>query len=338
MKCGARLPFPATLPWYKMPPSAWKTRKVRFLGAAAAFFCLFVMFGTSGDGGIFIVDADGNDWQQIAGLNIHFQGWLDNENVLLETGSSLEIVNTLSGSRQQLADGPFGEVSLSPDKRHVGYIQCFEETPLKLQVLDLTTHEARLLVDSETLGGFEWSSDSAHIVYWVQSGQYFVSLRSGESRQYVSAAPGMPDIGDGCPRNATPSDARFSSCSPDNSELAVFRDNDGIRTLYVVNVATGEERALVAADWGNPRGCWRTIWSPDGQWLAFSAGSVTALQLGIRVSDVNGSSAYLVRTDGTEFRHFFSAFRLVYPCAWSPDGSRIAVCARQPPLIPEPDV
>ena len=94
--------------------------------------------------------------------------------------------------------------------------------------------------------------------------------------------------------------------SPDGRRLAYWHfETDEAREgayptgLYLLDLASGA-RSLVRAG-----GVFTPDWSPDGEWLAVSAGGIA-----------------LVRPDGSDF-HYITDHGDFFP-AWSPDGRRIA--------------
>jgi dipeptidyl aminopeptidase/acylaminoacyl peptidase len=78
--------------------------------------------------------------------------------------------------------------------------------------------------------------------------------------------------------------------------------------IAIADVATGAIRDLTSGDVdGSP------IWSPDGQWIAFSRGPIGGpINLG------------LVRSDGSDMHVLPNAQISEDPVSWAPDGSRIA--------------
>jgi TolB protein len=95
--------------------------------------------------------------------------------------------------------------------------------------------------------------------------------------------------------------------SPDGSRLAYWhKEIDEAREgayptgLYVLDLASGE-RSLVRAG-----GVFNADWSPDGEWLAVSAGGIA-----------------VVRPDGNDFRYLTDHGSAFFP-RWSPSGETIS--------------
>jgi Tol biopolymer transport system component len=111
------------------------------------------------------------------------------------------------------------------------------------------------------------------------------------------------------------------SWSPDGGKLAVFRD-DGKRTLVIVDLETRAEVELVSTSFDKDS-CWSVCWSPDSEWVAFSAGNVKDLVHNKRLSHSSDWDLYVARPDGSEVRKLLDTPRWEYGCGWTPDGTRI---------------
>jgi Tol biopolymer transport system component len=118
---------------------------------------------------------------------------------------------------------------------------------------------------------------------WSPDGNWmaFVSDRAEEGK--LSDNLWLMDPQGGQVRRLTNSDATFQedigpNWSPDSSQVAflrisLFGENaqpDSPSGLWVVDVNTGEERLLQALD-GFLLGLEAPVWSPDGNWIAYSA-------------------------------------------------------------------
>jgi Tol biopolymer transport system component len=119
------------------------------------------------------------------------------------------------------------------------------------------------------------------------------------------------------------------SWSPDGSKLAVFRD-DGERTLVIVDIETRAEVELVSTSF-EKGSCWSVCWSPDSEWVAFSAGKVKDLVHDKRLSNSSDWDLYVARPDGSEVRKLLDTPRWEYGCGWTPDGTRIMLLSTGPP-------
>jgi Tol biopolymer transport system component len=98
----------------------------------------------------------------------------------------------------------------------------------------------------------------------------------------------------------------------------------------IVDLETRAEVALVSTSF-EEGSCWSVCWSPDSQWVAFSAAKVTDLVRNERLSDAGDWDLYVARADGSEVRRLVSTPRWEYGCGWTPDGTRIILRSGGPP-------
>jgi len=177
----------------------------------------------------------------------------------------------------------------------------------------------------------------------------FDSDRDGERGVYIADADGR-----NVRRLTGEGFAAIPSWSPDGSTLAYIRaerDQPKVWNLWIMNLATGEERRLTSYRYGQP---WGGSWFPDGKRIAYShEDRLVVLNLNSGTSRIYPSprKGALVRTpavspDGT--RAVFQVFRagtwlvdfrsggmkkvLADPSAeeyaWAPDGRRVAYHSR----------
>ena len=112
-----------------------------------------------------------------------------------------------------------------------------------------------------------------------------------------------------------------ASWSPDGTEI-VFCSVRNERELRLVSAAGGEARLLDTQELGG----FDPDWSPDGQWIAFTA----------RVGGAwwaEWAQLWVMRASGGELRRLTSLARNSYNPSWSPDGHWIAFCARDQGLF-----
>jgi sugar lactone lactonase YvrE len=101
--------------------------------------------------------------------------------------------------------------------------------------------------------------------------------------------------------------------SPDGKRIVFQREQDGDADLVVLELATGEERALVAGP-GDAR---YPCWSPDGKTVVYSFGHITTTaHQGIP----NGYNLFSVPADGGEPRRLTEGQVRDYTPCFSPDG------------------
>ena len=116
---------------------------------------------------------------------------------------------------------------------------------------------------------------------------------------------------------------KVSAWSPDGSKFAACRD-DGEQTLVIVDLETREEVNLVSTSLEKGTSL-SVCWSPDSQWVAFSAAEVTDLVRNERLSGSTDWDLYVTRADGSETRRLLRKPGWDYGCAWTPDGTRIVM-------------
>jgi Tol biopolymer transport system component len=102
------------------------------------------------------------------------------------------------------------------------------------------------------------------------------------------------------------------SFSPDGQQIVFRSDRDGYDALYVMNADGSQLRKLSdhpAEEQRSP------AWSPDGEWIAFTAFT----------PDVSAPNLYVVRPDGSDRRQLTNGQQPAfyeYP-SWSPDGQQL---------------
>jgi Tol biopolymer transport system component len=134
---------------------------------------------------------------------------------------------------------------------------------------------------------------------------------------------------DGSGSLGTLTTGRPAGWSPDGTKLAVYRD-DSERTLVIVDLETRAEVALVSMSF-EEGSCLSVCWSPDSEWVAFSAGKVKDLVHDKRLSNSSDWDLYVARADGSEVRKLLDTPRWEYGCGWTPDGTRIILRSAGPP-------
>ena len=218
------------------------------------------------------------------------------------TNSNIYVVNRDGTGLQQLTSGPEGEdqPAWSPDGTRIAFRRWASGgppgpfNPADIWVMNADgSGKANLTADAGDAGSQQspaWSPRLADGTYRIAyahetraaSGSlqaHLYSMRAdGQDKRPVTASGGAYDD--------------EPSWSPDGSAI-VFQRTGGVynHQLLVVTVATGSERALMAAD---PDGAqYAPAWSPDGQLIAFVSNHEI---------DPDGYEyqVYTVRPDGTE--------------------------------------
>ncbi len=162
----------------------------------------------------------------------------------------------------------FAVGAIPPDHRFVLVGDAGDE---RLLLLDLAGRRVTLAAHFAGSGSF--AKDRQVEIAAIASGELFVMLLRGDgpdARVYL-IRPVTGDV-----RTLTIPKGEQPRLSADGASLAVARDtdDDAARGLWVVTVADGTTRRVVAAPGGTkaPR---PLQWSPDGRWLAVLSGAET---------------------------------------------------------------
>ncbi|MCQ4085348.1 hypothetical protein [Saccharibacillus sp. JS10] len=293
-----------------------------------------------------------DDIQQIKG--VRGQDWLSEKQVIVNrqeaNGEPIEfsdgqtlpqglyIHNIADGKETEIvADNTlWGGAKLSPDKKHLFYLEVFEMTGIG-HIMDLETGKSvQIAGGKEILIDGAWL-DNEHLVYGNIEGQLFQSDLSGKSQQLLDLADagkranGIQAVGDTiyytglneqevfAYDTSTKNLDRFGKNiewvipAPDGSQLAlVKRDEQNERTLMLTDLAGNEKKTLTRATQ-----IFGTSWSPDGKRLAYTVTSPTDKgQDGFYISDATTGEAFMISSDLADAGDIMK---------WSPSGTEIMV-------------
>jgi len=141
----------------------------------------------------------------------------------------------------------------------------------------------------------------------------FVSDQSGSQEIYVMNADGSDQ------RRLTndPSTNAWPNWSPDGRQIAFQSNRSGALNIYVMDILGGSSAddskvSQMTNSQAGRGGSWEPAWSPDGQWIVYSA------------QQASGSDLFLVNPNGTERRRLTDNKAIDGCPTWSPDGKQIA--------------
>lgn len=211
--------------------------------------------------------------------------------------------------------------SWSPDGTRIGFSST-RNGGFDLYEIGVDGHGLKRLTTAEGDDHYvAWSPDGAQIA--------FISDRDGENKLYVMNADGT-----GAKAIATTKVAAAPSWSPDGAHIAFqklvkgelpkpgpdFRppqpgelDTD----ILVINPNGTGARSLAR----HPALDGAPVWSPDGQWIAFSSNRHNVAAM--RERDI-----YIMRADGSEVQRLTTGLGATVQ-AWSPDGTKLTFGSRK---------
>src|SRR5882724_566638 len=116
--------------------------------------------------------------------------------------------------------------------------------------------------------------------------------------------------------------------SPDGKRVvyevqkANWEENAFDRSLWIVDIATGESHALTSAK----KSSTNPAWSPDGKWIAFLSDRSGQ----IKDTPEGKKQLYVISTDGGEAQQLTKTENDVNALEWAPDAKRIAFSTTDP--------
>ncbi|MEZ4679196.1 MAG: hypothetical protein R2932_33755 [Caldilineaceae bacterium] len=115
-----------------------------------------------------------------------------------------------------------------------------------------------------------------------------------------------------------PADDSDPAWSPDGRRIVYVSIRDNRRQLMIMDIETRETYLLKGehlpkTDGASPRSDSDPVWSPDGQWIAYTSSTLTPV-----------ANIYKIRIDGTEETQLTNYRAPDVQPTWSPDGKQIA--------------
>jgi eukaryotic-like serine/threonine-protein kinase len=215
------------------------------------------------------------------------------------------------GRTSQVTRDPALELdpALSPDGSMIAYALG---TPTKLQVYVQPVAGGRpIALTTDSAGSFRapvWSPDGRSIAFQGKDGVWVVPSGGGAARRLVQIDTALLPMGSGSMSAVT-----GLAWSRDGTRLA-YTSLESI--LNLISVAPGGETVRLAT----PTGPSLPAWSPDGKWVAVSAGN-SAFVFGTGyLGNVGNSAIMLIPTAGGPAVRVTDGTSLNQSPQWSPDG------------------
>lgn len=197
--------------------------------------------------------------------------------------------------------------SVSSDGRQITYSRVVGDRS-GIFVRDLAS-----LVERELVGGDKPRDVNQYGIKWSADGRYltFESNMDMQGPGYAVYVVGADGTG---LRNLTPGATEDvqPNWSPDGKEIAFSSTRDGHLDIYLMSADGSNPRRLTTTPGGGHYG---SVFSPDGQWIAFQGRPDNALF---------ADRIYVVKRDGTGFRELSLPTMNTMSPKWSPDSEWIA--------------
>lgn len=217
-----------------------------------------------------------------------------------------------------------GPIAKAEGKKGVMLMNRIAPSVSQLYIADADgSNERLLLAEPDYDYNASFSADGQWLIFTSErnadgNSDIFRARADGTAIEVLVEGPSMDDAG---------------ALSPDGKTLAFVSTRNGYRAnIWTLDIASGDltqitgVNDIVGAE-GMPDCYFRPVWSPDGQWIAFTSDTNTRWMghtQGKGWEHTQELSIYIVRSDGSGFRQVATkpGHCLGSP-KWSPDGTRI---------------
>lgn len=244
----------------------------------------------------------------------------------------LHTLSTGEDTPLQESEQTYGSLSLSPDKKHLFYMEMYEATGLGY-VMDLATGDSVKVSDAEFRSGEGKWADNEHVIFPDMEG----NIRSADvnGKQETLLNTGIPYVHEVFQNGSrilyvTGEDSRLSAYDTGTKQTKVLGTNvewvipspDGSRLALVQRIAPGERVLLLCDSEGNEQSrlaagqqIFGTSWSPDGSKLAYG---ITATGAADDQEDL-----FITEVETGEQTPVLNDIHLSDPLRWSPSGKKL---------------